>query len=231
MEVALHSYNGAMSARSRSTQAGNIRTTLIILLAAMAAAAGFALAAFLSRPAFDPADLSSVRVFPQPRAVADFALETGTGEAFGPDALKDHWTLVYFGFVNCPDICPTTLLTLADIHDKVSNLHPTLQVVFVSVDPDRDRGEVLEQYVTHFNPEFIGVTGDDLALQALARQFGIAYVRNEPAEPGGNYTVDHTAAIVLVDPELRYHAALPAPHDTAVIIEELTQLLTHRRDG
>ena len=219
-----------MSASAQALQAGKARTTLVILLAALAAAAGFALAAYLSRGGFDPAQLSAIRVFPEPRQVA-VELERGNGEPFGVDALRDRWTLIFFGFTHCPDICPTTLLTLADIYQEVSAEHPSLAVVFVSVDPDRDRGEVLDQYTGHFNEDFVGVTGDDSQLQALTRQFGVAYFREETDAPDGNYSIGHTAAIMLVDPQMRYHAVLPTPHDATLITTELSRLIAYRDRG
>lgn len=220
-----------MSPRVQAAQAGKSNSTLIVLVAALATALGFSLAAYLARGGFDPAQLSTVKVFPEPRVLTEFRLEQGGGETFNAEALRDRWTLMFFGFTHCPDICPTTLLTLADIYQQVSAEHPSLAVVFVSVDPDRDRGEKLDLYTSHFNENFVGITGDESQLQALTRQFGVAYIRDEPEEPGGNYSVGHTAAIMLVDPEMRYHAVLPAPHDAALITTELSQLIAHRDRG
>jgi len=200
-------------------------------VAALATALGFSLAAYLARGGFDPAQLSAVKVFPEPRLVSEFQLERGNGETFDAEAFRDRWTLVFFGFTHCPDICPTTLLTLADIHKEVSAEHPSLAVVFVSVDPDRDRGEKLDLYTSHFNENFVGITGDESQLQALTRQFGVAYFREDTEAPNGNYTIGHTAAIMLVDPEMRYHAVLPAPHDAVLITTELSQLIAHRDRG
>ncbi|TDJ31768.1 MAG: SCO family protein [Gammaproteobacteria bacterium] len=219
-----------MSPGTQALEAGKTHTSLITLLAALAAAGGFALAAYLARGGFDPAQFSAVRVFPEPREVT-VELERGNGESFGVDALRDRWTLMFFGFTHCPDICPTTMLRLAEIYKEMSPEYPALQVVFVSVDPDRDRGEILDQYTSHFNADFIGVTGDEAQLQTITRQFGVAYFREEAEEPDGDYGVGHTAAIMLVDPDLFYHAVLPAPHDAALITTELSQLLAHWDGG
>lgn len=207
---------------------GNARLALMVIIAVVAVTIGFITAGRLVGPAFDPAGFRSVRVLPEPKVISDFRLETAGGEAFTAADLEGQWTLVFFGFANCPDVCPTALFNLADVEQRLTGEATTPHVLFVSVDPDRDRGETLDQYTHYFSPSFTGVTGDDPQLQLLTRQLGVVYARQAPEEPGGDYSVDHTAAILLLDPDVRLHAVLPAPHDSEVIASELGELLAHR---
>ena len=116
--------------------------------------------------------------------------------------MRGRWTFVFFGFVNCPDVCPTTLATLAAVRNSLADLAEPYRprVVLVSVDPARDTPAVLAQYVLHFDPSFVGVTGSPAALDTLTRALGVAVIVG-PADAAGNYSVDHTAAVFLVDPE------------------------------
>ena len=168
---------------------------------------------------------AALMVLPEPRVIADFALVDDAGAPFMLDNLRGHWSLMFFGYTHCPDVCPSTLYDLKLVHEKLEQLNgdgaPGHQVLFVSVDPERDTPEQLGQYVSYFHPDFIGVTGAQEQLAPLTMQLGIAY-RIEDHEAGSTqYNVDHSVSVLLMDPQGRLHGVFPAPHDADKIAGEL----------
>jgi len=165
-------------------------------------------------------------LWPQTKAITPFSLVDQHGQPFDLERLKGRWTFLFFGYSHCPDICPVTLTVMNSVdqllHDSPSESHDT-QFAFVSVDPARDTPEHLAAYVGYFNKDFLGVTGDDDELNQLTRQLGILYIRNKP-EPDGSYLVDHTASILLTDPDARLVALFSAPHDARVIADRFRQI-------
>ena len=171
--------------------------------------------------------LERATLYQEPRPLPEFALVDQDGAAFGTDRLGGRWTFLFFGFVNCPDICPTTLATLAAVRRALADLPAGEQpgVALVSVDPARDTPPLLERYVSHFDPSFIGLTGTPAKLDELAQDLGVAvFVGPEDAE--GNYSVDHSAAVFLVDPEARVVALFNTPHDAATIARDYRRIVT-----
>lgn len=167
-------------------------------------------------------------LWPQSKALTEFALEDHHGKAFTLDALKGRWTLMFFGYTHCPDVCPVTLSVLksaiALMGETGADAEPP-QVVFASVDPKRDSLEHLGAYVEHFNPRFLGVTGSDANLQAFARQLGVLYVLTDP-DANGDYLVDHTAAVFLFDPRGHLVALFQAPHAAATLAKNIPRIQT-----
>jgi protein SCO1/2 len=162
---------------------------------------------------------------PEPRVIADFALLDDEGQPFSLERLQGHWSLLFFGFTHCPDVCPSALYDLSLIKQNLQQTKPEvaeeLQILFVSVDPDRDTPEKLKQYVEYFDPGFTGVTGPLKQLAPLTMQLGVAY-RIEEHEPGSQqYNVDHSASILLMDPDGRLHGVFPAPHNPEQMAIEL----------
>jgi len=164
---------------------------LLIPAAACAALAGFWLAHELDR---ETPKLASGTWLPQPKPLADFALIDESGRPYTRATLTAAPTLVYFGFTHCPDVCPTTLVKLAQLKREASL--PRLRVLFVSVDPQRDTSVLLGRYVHAFDPAFQGATGTPEEIARVARNFGVAVNRVELA--GGDYTMDHSAVLFLV---------------------------------
>lgn len=170
---------------------------------------------------------SSARLLPdqvmtllaEPKPLTDFALTDDRNRPFGPESLKGRWSFLFFGFTHCPDVCPTTLATLARTRDDIARNTDgadDVQFVFVSVDPNRDTASGLRQYVRAFDPSFVGVTGDDAQLANLAGQLGAVY-RVEITPGVENYPVSHSAAVYLVDPSARHYAVFTPPLDAEVI--------------
>ncbi len=131
--------------------------------------------------------------------------------------LKGAPALVFFGFTRCPDVCPTTLLKLAQVRREAGLAN--LRVVFVSIDPQRDTPAVLDRYVHAFDPAFIGLTGEPAAVTALARHLNVAVNRVEL--PGGDYTMDHSAVVFLLDAQARVVAIFTPPFDTKLMAADL----------
>jgi protein SCO1/2 len=171
------------------------------------------------------------KVLSVPKPIASFSLEDHAGRPFAKDRLEGRWSLVMLGFTHCPDICPFTLGNLALVLEELSTrVSPVRlpQVVFVAVDPDRDRA-VLADYVKHFNDGFIGVTGNSGSIQTLVDSLdGYVRVARKPSD-GTSYQVFHSASVSLVDPNGRIRATLNPPMEPAAAAEFLTGLM--RRDA
>lgn len=206
---------------STSLQTGHAVVVLVVLIAAIAAGI------MVSRHILDDSlELRAASVFPTPRFLNDFEMATADGQVFNQDSLKGQWTLLFFGFTNCPDICPDTLASLAQSLDglRLMNQDPLPQVVFVSVDPDRDQGQMLADYVSWFDEAFKAVTGDDEQLNQLTRQLGVIYVRDTPDPQTGFYNVDHSAAVMIIDPEGRLFGRFGHPLNPQDVTADLFQI-------
>ena len=191
-----------------------LRARWLLPAAACAALAGFWVAHELDR---DSPQLASGTWLPQPKVLPSFTLTDTTGGAFTPRELSGAPTLLFFGFTHCPDVCPTTLLKLAQIVRRAAV--PGLRVVFVSVDPQRDTPAVLGMYVHAFDPQFQGLTGAPAAIGRLAAALGVVMSRVEL--PGGDYTMDHSAVVFLLDDAGRVDAIFTPPFEVAAITADL----------
>jgi protein SCO1/2 len=129
---------------------------------------------------------------------------------------------VFFGYTHCPDICPTTLVVMRDVQKIAGGKEQGIQYIFVSVDPDRDNATTLGRYLPYFHPEFIGATGGHGELMRLTRALGAYYESGEARN--GSYEVHHSAAIFLIDPEVRLRALFAGPHDAARLAQGLQRL-------
>jgi protein SCO1/2 len=187
---------------------------LLVAAALLAAAGGFWLAQQLDRGS---PRLASGTWLPRAKSVGDFRLLDIYGHPFTNANLTGAPTLVFFGFTHCPDVCPTTLVKLAQIRKQAGIA--ALRVLFVSVDPQRDTPQAVALYVHAFDPDFQGATGDAAAIAALARQFGVAVNRVEL--PGGDYTMDHSAVVFLLDDAGRIVAIFTPPFDVAALAGDL----------
>ena len=147
---------------------------LAALVALLSAAAGFSL--WQLRQDGPPSMTAALRILPEPRVLADFSLVDQDGEAFSLQQLQGKWSLLFFGFTHCPDVCPSALYDLHQVSltaARSAEHGEGFQVIFVSVDPERDSPERLNEYVRFFDPEFLGLTGTAEQLAALAKQIGL----------------------------------------------------------
>ena len=178
------------------------RHFFIALLAGIALAAGL----FTALRGSAPAEPASAFVLPEAEALPEFSLRDQHGAAFTPASLTGQWDLLFFGFTSCPDICPATLQKLAAAKKKMAGLgiEELPRIVLVSVDPERDTPELMGQYVDYFGDGNVGVSGE---LEEIKKLAGALYVYFQKVElEGGGYTVDHSPAVLLIDPDGRYHA-------------------------
>jgi protein SCO1 len=193
------------------------RTWWILSVAALCAAlAGFWLARELDSSG---PELASGTWLPRPKSIADFHLTDDLGRPFSLQDLRGKPSLVFFGFTRCPDVCPATLLKLAQV--KKTAAIPGLRVIFVTVDPARDTPPVVGLYVHAFDPDFIGLTGDDKGIEQMARDFGVAVSKVEL--PGGNYTMDHSAVVFLLNTRAQVAGIFTPPFDIPRFAADLTR--------
>ena len=137
-------------------------------------------------------------VLQSPQRLADFTLDGSTGEPVSLSDFRGKPVLIYFGYTFCPDVCPTTLNDLTDMMEALGKKADDVQVIMVSVDPERDTPEQLASYLKYFDPRFIGMTGAKEDIDAAATQFGVFYEAHEGTAATG-YLVDHTSTVALVD--------------------------------
>jgi len=189
---------------------------LVAIAAVGAAIAGFGLAHRMDSSHRAP-QLTSGTWLAAPRQVADLSLTDHLGRPFTQQDLKGKPALVFFGFTRCPDVCPTTLLKLAQVKKAVAV--PGLRVLFVSVDPQRDTPSALALYVHAFDPDFIGLTGDQKAIDRVTSEFGVAAAKVDL--PGGDYTMDHSAAVFLLDPQAQIVGIFSPPFDTRRLAQDV----------
>ena len=151
-------------------------------------------------------------LFDTPRDVGDFSLTDHRGLSFTQDDLTDRWTLIFFGFTHCPDICPTTMAELAELKSQLADTEASdARVVMVSVDPARDTPDRLAQYVPYFHPDFIGVTGEFADILSVAQRLNAPF--RKVSEPDGGYQMEHSANVMLMNPRGDYHGFFRAPLD------------------
>lgn len=196
------------------------RTLAVSLAAALALAAGVWTALRL-QPAV-PAALQSGVMLPEPRAIAPFSLSDQDGRTFANAQLQGHWSLLFAGFTHCPDVCPTTLGTLKLVVQKLGARAPA--VLFLSVDPERDTPAVLQPYVRYFGPWLTGLTASPGQLEPLCQNLGVAFIKAPGSQPG-EYTMDHSSALVLIDPQGRVAGYFPPPHKLDTLAADLTRIL------
>jgi len=202
---------------------GSGRSGLWLGAASVALIAGFVFLLWRIAPA-PPPDLGpEAHVLPVPLAIGEFELVDHRGEPFDRDRLLGRWSLLFFGYTYCPDICPVTLSKLAPVLDLLGP-DAALQAVFVSVDPERDDTERIAEYVTFFHPALIGASGPPEEIARLTRAIGVYHEKRAFDDPGADgYLVDHSSSLFLVDPSARLHAILHEPDDPRVFVELLTR--------
>ena len=194
-----------------------------LAIVALAATAG--LLAGRWWPAEPPTLQASTALFGQERALPDFALTDHTGGTYTRRHLTHDWTLLFFGYTHCPDICPITLATMSASLSAIAALGGEApRVVFVSVDPERDAPRSLRAYVNTFRDDFLGVTGPHEELRKLTRALGVVYARDGD-DP--EYLVEHSAALLLVNPKGELQAVFGPPHEPDAIARDIVAIRKH----
>lgn len=166
----------------------------------------------------------SMLVYPKKNKIGDFKLIKHDLSEFNQSQFSGKWNLLFIGYTNCPDVCPTTLADISNIYKKIKpELQTRFQLIFLSVDPARDNPQHIAQYIDYFHDDLVGVTGDKTELDKLVASLGGIYSLN--TDEGEYYTVDHTARIFIVDPEGQRYGIISSESmhnkDKTLLVKEL----------
>jgi protein SCO1/2 len=165
-------------------------------------------------------------ILDNPISLNEFNLTADDGTEFNVAALKNKWSLLFFGYTHCPDVCPLTLHQLGQARKALSKSSDVLpNIIMISVDPDRDTTDILHKYVSSFSQPIIGATGLASEIDKLTSQLGIFYKTNK--EEGENYSVSHSAAVVMINKNAEFHAVFSAPHSTEHFISDLPTIMAN----
>ena len=156
--------------------------------------------------------------------VADFNLMASNGQRVSLGDFPGKLVVLYFGYTFCPDVCPATLVEIAGAMDILGDDAEKVQTIMVSVDPERDTPEQLAEYVAHFDPDFLGVTGTPEEIIEIAAAYGIFYEKHEGSAASG-YLIDHTATVLVVDEAGYLKLLLPFGTTAQEIADDLAHLL------
>lgn len=205
-------------------------SVFVLLIVSIATLVSFYLSEPRNRP---PAPEISGTLLPIPKPLETFQLTDHQGQRFGIEQLKGHWSFLFFGYTHCSDICPTTLLMFKNINSKLERKPDAIdnvKFILVSLDPGRDSTEHLKQYIQNYHEDFIALTGKPEQIKQFATQSWIYYIHNE-AESNSNdnsgdrdYLIDHSAAILLLNPSGEIHAIFGAPHDAEKITADFIKI-------
>lgn len=204
--------------------ASRLNLTALILIAALAAASGLWLGnRYFSTPA--QPQLVAALLYPAPRALPDFHLEQANGQPLTLADWRGKWSIVYFGYASCPDVCPTTLQALKAVWGDLGQrgIKDQVRIGFVSVDPERDTHEVLTKYVGFYSPDFFAASGSDEELTRITRALGLIYSRTKKAD--GGIEVDHSGSAVIIDPQGRLAGILRPPFAPKAISGDIATLV------
>lgn len=179
-----------------------------------------------SQAQYQQSEQKALDLLPEPRLVHDFNLVTAEGDGFSRTDLLGQWSLLFFGFTSCPDICPDTMAVLVRSMDEIKSAlnAEKPQVVFISIDPNRDSGNKLAEYVSWFSEEFVGVTGSHDQLRSLSRNLGVEYSHDPANEENDFYNVEHSSNVMFVDPQGRVHGHLAPPLTSQDVTAALIEL-------
>ena len=159
-----------------------------------------------------------------PAPAADFALRDQNGEVFRLSDQKGKVVLIFFGYTNCPDVCPITLTDFKRIKDELGDLAVEVRFVLITVDPERDTVERLRDYLPGYDPSFYGLTGERAQLEKVWRSYGV-YQAGQEAEGEAGYEVEHTARIYAIDKHGSWRLTYPLEMGRKAVIEDVRHLL------
>lgn len=192
------------------------------LIAALATALGLMLGMVMMKP--KAVSIESGTLLQPPRELPAFALTGIDHQPFTKAQLQGRWTLVFVGFTTCPDVCPTTLTMMKSVMADLGPLASAVQMMLLSVDPERDTPEKLKSYVQYFDPRFIGATGPTSELDKLGRAMSFVYTKVPGATPE-TYTMDHSTALMLINPEAQLAGFFTPPFRHDALAADLSALI------
>jgi protein SCO1/2 len=155
-----------------------------------------------------------------------FQLIDGQGASVSERSFPGKYTLVYFGYTLCPDVCPTTLADLTDALDKLGAKGNQIQPIFITVDPKRDTAPVMKQYVAAFSPRLVGLTGSPGEIAAVAREYRVYYAEHRTGPGPDDYTMDHSSILYLMAPDGSFIAPIRADQDGPAMAADIARHLT-----
>ncbi|MFI8746222.1 SCO family protein [Pseudomonas sp. NPDC077186] len=202
--------------------------TVFVLVAIVALVLGLTVNKVLTaKGQGDPTALldAGIVLLPQSRSLPALSLTNQDGESVAVDQLKEQWSLLFFGYTFCPDICPATLAQLRQLQGQLpEEARARLRLVLVSVDPKRDTPEQLKKYLAYFDAGFVGLTGEEATLQKFANAVSIPYIPADTSQD--NYTVDHSGNLVIIGPDGTQRGFIRAPINNAKLAEQLPGLVS-----
>lgn len=206
----------------------SIQKTVVVLAALVAIVLGLTVHKVLGSKGdgLDKAALldAGIILLPQSRELPELTLTNVDGQPQALSSLKGKWTLVFFGYTFCPDICPTTLAQLRQLNSQLpAETRSQLQILMVSLDPHRDTPEKLKQYLGFFDPAYLGLTGPLADIQKLANAVSIPFIPGDTSKE--NYTVDHSGNLVLLGPDGRQRGFIRAPLKNEKLKVQLPQVI------
>jgi protein SCO1/2 len=203
------------------------QTTVFVLVTLVALVLGLTVNKVLnSKGQGDPTVLldAGIVLLPQSRSLPELSLTNQDGQTVAVDQLKDQWSLLFFGYTFCPDICPATLAQLRQLQGQLPPATLSkLRIIMVTVDPHRDTPEQLKKYLDYFDAGFIGLTGEQATIQKLANGVSIPFIPADTSKE--NYTVDHSGNLVLLGPDGKQRGFIRAPINNAKLVAQLPGLL------
>ena len=157
------------------------------------------------------------------KSVNKFKLITHSNEKFDDKFFSNHPSLIFFGFLNCPDVCPFTLTKISEIINKLKNKNNFMRFYFVTVDPERDKIEELKEYLNAFHPKIIGVTGSNIGIENFLKYMYV-YKKEIPLD-NNNYTIDHSSHIFLFKKNGRFFGTLSTNDKDNIILDKINKLI------
>ncbi len=204
-----------------------VQKTVFVLIALVALVLGLTVHKVLNNQRqTDPTQLldAGIVLLPQSRTLPSISLTDQDGKPVVVNELKDKWSLLFFGYTFCPDICPTTLAQMRELKGLLPEAaRNNLRVVLVSVDPNRDTPQQLKQYLGYFDPAFLGYTGELASIQKLANAVSIPFIPADTSKE--NYTVDHSGNLVVIGPDGTQRGFIRAPLNNQKLKDQLPTLL------
>ena len=204
-----------------------VQKTVFVLIALVALVLGLTVNKVLNgQRQADPTRLldAGIVLLPQPRTVPAISLTDQDGKPIAMNELKDKWSLLFFGYTFCPDICPTTLAQMRELKGLLPEAaRDRVRIVMVSVDPNRDTPQQLKQYLGYFDPAFLGATGELASIQKLANAVSIPFIPADTSKE--NYTVDHSGNLVVIGPDGTQRGFIRAPLNNQKLKDQLPTLL------
>ena len=167
-------------------------------------------------------------LWPSPPKLNEFFLIDKDNLPFTLDDLKGRWSIMFFGFANCPDICPSTLMEISKAERKLREIPEfgnSGQLIFISVDPERDTPTVLKTYVSHFSSSLQAASGSQEELQILAKSVGAIFLTVDSDSNNNSYSIDHSAGIFFVSPDATLFSVLTQPIVDTMILDRMTNVL------